>query len=146
MNDKIIQIIPAPSNMWAKWEPVDGKEEEPSPIVCLALMENECGFTYVTPMTCFESAEIENVTDFDNFGGIVFSKGPIAEKEPVWHDAKTDPPKAPGVYYGKKDDTNSMYPCYYSDGTWVLDTYRDQTMDILQWAECTDFRSVDGGD
>lgn len=44
-------------------------------------------------------------------------------EEKLWHDAKTDPPKTPGLYYGKKDDTNSMYPCLYRDGIWVLDAY-----------------------
>ena len=36
----------------------------------------------------------------------------LAVKKPtIWHDAKTDPPKSPGLYYGKKDDTNSMWLC-----------------------------------
>ena len=35
-------------------------------------------------------------------------------EEQVWHDAKKDPPKTPGLYYGKKDDTNSMYACLLS--------------------------------
>ena len=30
-------------------------------------------------------------------------------EDTLWHDAKTDPPKTSGLYYGKKDDTNSMY-------------------------------------
>ena len=40
-------------------------------------------------------------------------------EEKLWHDAKTDPPKTLGLYYGKKDDTNSMYACRYRDGVWV---------------------------
>ena len=58
-------------------------------------------------------------------------------EDQMWHDAKTDPPKAPGLYYGKKDDTNSMYACRYRDGVWVLDTYPQQKMDIVQWADYT---------
>ena len=60
-------------------------------------------------------------------------------KDQLWHDAKTDPPKTPGLYYGKKDDTNSMYACQYQDGVWVLDMYPQQKMDIVQWADYTAF-------
>ena len=54
-------------------------------------------------------------------------------------DDKTDPPKTPGLYYGKKDDTNSMYPCLYQDGIWVLSAYPQTKMDIVQWADYTAF-------
>lgn len=60
-------------------------------------------------------------------------------EDQLWHDAKTDPPKTPGLYYGKKDDTNSMYACRYRDGVWVLDMYPQQRMDIVQWADYTAF-------
>ena len=60
-------------------------------------------------------------------------------EEQLWHDAKTDPPKTPGLYYGKKDDTNSMYPCLYRDGIWVLDAYPQTKMDIVKWADYTAF-------
>lgn len=60
-------------------------------------------------------------------------------EEKLWHDAKTDPPKTPGLYYGKKDDTNSMYPCLYQDGIWVLDVYPQTKMDIVKWADYTAF-------
>lgn len=60
-------------------------------------------------------------------------------EEQLWHDAKTDPPKTPGLYYGKTDDTNSMYACQYRDGVWVLDMYPQQKMEIVQWADYTAF-------
>ena len=60
-------------------------------------------------------------------------------EDQLWHNAKTDPPKTPGLYYGKKDDTNPMYPCLYRDGVWVLDMYPQQKMDIVQWADYTAF-------
>lgn len=143
MQSKIIQIIPAPPNMWARWEPDDGEEVEFSPIICLALMESGNGSTYVSPMVCFaDDGLIEEATDFRNFGGIVFSKDPIAENKPLWHDAKADPPKIPGLYYGKKDDTNSMWLCRYRDGKWVMDDYPEQEMKIIQWAEYTAFTEV----
>ena len=60
-------------------------------------------------------------------------------EEQLWHDAKSDPPKTPGLYYGKKDATNSMYACQYRDGVWVLDMYPQQQMDIVQGADYTAF-------
>ena len=60
-------------------------------------------------------------------------------EDQLWHDSKTDPPKTPGLYYGKKDDTNSMYACQYRDGIWMLDMYPQQKMDIVQWADYTAF-------
>lgn len=144
MPNKIIQIIPVSSNMWAKWEPTSkGENEEYSPIVCLALMEDDDGGTWVTPMSISEDGEIDDIIEFSNFGGIVFSKDPNAESQPIWHDAKTDPPKTPGLYYGKKDDTNLMWLCKYRDGKWVLDAYPETEMKIIRWAEYTAFRSVD---
>lgn len=61
-------------------------------------------------------------------------------EDTLWHDAKNDPPKSPGLYYGKQDDTNSMYAVNYRDGVWTLDCYPDHKMDILQWAEYAAFR------
>ena len=60
-------------------------------------------------------------------------------EDQLWHNAKTDPPKTPGLYYGKNDDTNSMYACRYRDGVWVLDMYPQQKMDIVQWADYAAF-------
>jgi len=63
-------------------------------------------------------------------------------KVSVWHDAKSDPPKTPGLYYGKKDDTNSMYLCNYRDGVWTLSetaTLRGPEIGIVKWAEYTAF-------
>lgn len=64
------------------------------------------------------------------------------EAENLWHDVKTNPPKSPGLYYGKRNDSNSMWPCNYRDGIWTLDSYPEQRMDIIQWAEYTTFSSV----
>ena len=60
-------------------------------------------------------------------------------EDTLWHDARTDPPRTPGLYYGKKDDTNGMYAVNYRDGVWTLDSYPDHKMDILQWAEYAAF-------
>lgn len=75
MPSKIIQIIPAPPNMWARWEPTEeGEQEEHSPIVCLALMEDEDGFRWVAPMDICEGGEICDVSDIYNFCGVVLPK------------------------------------------------------------------------
>lgn len=62
------------------------------------------------------------------------------ETEPVWHDAETDPPECPGLYYGKKDGTNSMWLCNYAGHTWTLENYRTQKMDIILWADYNEFQ------
>ena len=64
-------------------------------------------------------------------------------QEQLWHDAKIDPPKTPGLYYGKTDDTNSMYACQYLDGVWVLHMYSQRKIDIVQWADYTAFERED---
>lgn len=79
MHSKIIQIIPAPPNMWARWEPDDGEELEYSPVVCLALMQEKDGGTYVTPMVAFLDGDILNPLDFSNFGGIEFRKFEVSD-------------------------------------------------------------------
>ncbi len=56
---------------------------------------------------------------------------------------EAQPSKTPGLYYGKKDDTNSTYPCLYRDGIWVLDAYPQTKMDIVKWADYTAFVKED---
>lgn len=82
MYSKIIQIIPATPNMWVRWQPTEnGEKEEYSPIACLALMEDEDGGTWVSPMSIGEDGEIDNVTDFSNFGGVVLPEFKEANDE-----------------------------------------------------------------
>lgn len=56
------------------------------------------------------------------------------ERESVWHNAKDSPPKKPGLYYGKKDDTDSMFLCQYRDGVWTMDAYPETRMHVIKWA------------
>lgn len=56
------------------------------------------------------------------------------ERESVWHDAQDTPPQKPGLYYGKMDDTDSMYLCQYRDGVWTLDAYPETRMHVIKWA------------
>ena len=64
-------------------------------------------------------------------------------EDTLWHDAKTDPPKTPGLYYGKQDYTNSMYAVNYRDGVWTSDCYPNYKMNVLQWAEYAAFGRVE---
>lgn len=61
--------------------------------------------------------------------------------EPIWHNARIDPPKVSGIYYGKKDDTNRMWLCDYQNGKWALHFYPEAEMPIIVWAEYTAFTS-----
>lgn len=75
--EEIIQIIPAPSNMFVRLWQGENEQAEYGKIVCLALIKDFDGLTYVTPMTLLEEeGTIENVHDFSNFGGIVWSENP----------------------------------------------------------------------
>ena len=56
MNDKIIQIIPAPANMCYAFE--DGKA---SPVTCLALVELSNGDREIHAMAIFNGGPIEDV-------------------------------------------------------------------------------------
>ena len=79
--NRIIQIIPAPPNMFARWNLTEnGEEDELSPIICLALKECEGG-TFVVPMVAFENGEIEEVWEFSNYDGLCFPKYQYMEDE-----------------------------------------------------------------
>ncbi len=60
------------------------------------------------------------------------------QREQLWHDAKTDPPEMPGLYYGAKDDTNIMYAVNYRNGVWTS-ACSGQKLDIIRWAYYTAF-------
>ena len=51
-----------------------------------------------------------------------------------WNDASVTPPPQDGLYYGKKDETNSMYPVRFESGKWTLSNHSDRKVDIKQWA------------
>lgn len=72
--EEIIQIIPAPPNMFVRLVQGENEKDEYGKIVCLALIKDFDGTTYITPMMLLEEGTIENVHDFSNFGGIVWSE------------------------------------------------------------------------
>lgn len=75
-NDKILQIIPAPANMFARHAgEYEGEPYESfSPIVCLALVDAG-NYRYVEPMILMEGeASIDEASSFSDFDGIVFKE------------------------------------------------------------------------
>lgn len=109
-------------------------------ILCLECMAIDmtggmAGLSETSPMTDLLARRIEAINLAQN------ALRAQKETENLWHNAKTDPPKNPGLYYGRKDNTNSMWLCRYRDGVWVLDMYPEQEMPIVQWAEYTSFSS-----
>lgn len=77
MQDKIIQIIPAPFPMWAQFD-VEGGENEKyiAPVVCLALVEDGVSGQEVRPM-CID---VDGCVDFANdicagFERMLFEEG-----------------------------------------------------------------------
>lgn len=64
------------------------------------------------------------------------------EGNSIWHSAKQNPPKKDGMYFGKKDESRSMWLCQYKNGKWTLNAYPEQEMEIVLWAEYTDFCCV----
>lgn len=70
MNNKILQIIPAPVGMCARYEDENGMFT--TPIVCLALFEED-GYRYVEPMDMIDNGVIGSACGA-NFKGIVFKE------------------------------------------------------------------------
>lgn len=54
---------------------------------------------------------------------------------PIWKNASEELPECDGIYYGKKDDTNSMWKVIFRDNEWFLSGYPAQKMEIIKWTE-----------
>ena len=73
MNEKILQIIPAPADMWATYEDENG-EAKRDRVACLALIESEDGFRDIYPMVQIDPGCFDPVTDVSNFVGIEYGE------------------------------------------------------------------------
>lgn len=62
MEEKIIQISPAPVGMIATWVS-EGEQKNTTQIVCLALVEDKDGGRSVRPMAIYNANEIQFVPD-----------------------------------------------------------------------------------
>ena len=68
-SDKIVQIIPAPADMWARFKADEG-DGGACRVVCLALVENGDGCRDVRPMTADGDGVIEFAGTYSNFDGL----------------------------------------------------------------------------
>lgn len=61
MDEKIIQISPAPAGMVVAW--LSGGEQKNTKVVCLALVEDKDGGRAVKPMAIYNANEIQLAPD-----------------------------------------------------------------------------------
>lgn len=54
---------------------------------------------------------------------------------PIWKYVEKELPECDGIYYGKKDNTNSMWKVIFKNNEWYLSGYPDQKIDIIKWTE-----------
>ena len=54
---------------------------------------------------------------------------------PIWKDVNKELPECEGIYYGKKDDTNSMWKVIFRNNEWYLSGYPEHKMDVIKWTE-----------
>lgn len=54
---------------------------------------------------------------------------------PIWKDVDKELPECEGIYYGKKDDTNSMWKVIFRNNEWYLSGYPEHKIDIIKWTE-----------
>ena len=54
---------------------------------------------------------------------------------PIWKDVDKELPECEGIYYGKKDDTNSMWKVIFRNNEWYLSGYPEHKMDVIKWTE-----------
>lgn len=54
---------------------------------------------------------------------------------PIWKDVNKELPECDGLYYGKKDDTNSMWKVVYKNNAWFLSGYPEHEFPLTKWTE-----------
>ena len=54
---------------------------------------------------------------------------------PIWKDVNEELPECEGIYYGKKDDTNSMWKVIFRNNEWYLSGYPERKIDVIKWTE-----------
>ena len=74
MNEKILQIIPAPADMWATYEDEQTGKISRDRVACLALIGSEDGFRDIYPMVQIDPGCFDPVTDVSNFVGIEYGE------------------------------------------------------------------------
>ena len=54
---------------------------------------------------------------------------------PIWKDINKELPECEGIYYGKKDNTNSMWKVIFRNNEWYLSGYPERKIDVIKWTE-----------
>lgn len=54
---------------------------------------------------------------------------------PIWKDVDKELPECEGIYYGKKDDTNSMWKVIFRNNEWYLSGYPEHKIEVIKWTE-----------
>lgn len=67
--DRILQIMPAPTGMRAKYKVED--DTEIMPVICLALVEED-GDTFVKPMVAWDDGDTMAADSASNFVGYLY--------------------------------------------------------------------------
>ncbi len=78
MNEKILQIIPAPADMWAVFEGIDADDNGyryRERVACLALIEWQDGTREAAAMVCDEAGYLNTAGGFEDFSTIEFGEG-----------------------------------------------------------------------
>lgn len=69
---KIIQIIPAPPDMWAWYKDLTAGYMFPNRVVCMALVENSMGCRTVRPMAIGQTDLYADIVEDVGFVGLSF--------------------------------------------------------------------------
>ena len=70
---KVLQIIPAPANMYAVYRDDDGGEDMKMPLVCVALVEDDGGERNVVFLECDDFGSINEIA-FHGLERVVIEK------------------------------------------------------------------------
>lgn len=65
----------------------------------------------------------------------------IGDSNDVWTNCNDKLPTIDGLYYVKKDNTNSMYLCRFENEKFTLSAYPDHEMKAIKWADYGAFDS-----
>ena len=73
MNEKLLQIIPAPADMWATFKDGDG-ETKRERVACLALVEDKDKHRRIAVIVRFDPVDFYIVSDSDPIVGIEYGE------------------------------------------------------------------------
>lgn len=72
MKKEIVQIIPAPSDLFIRYKGIDGEPDSLNKCLCLALTEDAEGSRGIRPVDIDEDGWIDFPDTVKNYGGVVW--------------------------------------------------------------------------